>query len=82
MKRTVKRIVEDNDTRWGRVFDLVIQALVVVSLVSFSMETLGVEDVCGCFVRLSWSDTARRCIFDRLAVGRRRMGESWRTGWL
>jgi voltage-gated potassium channel len=36
----LKRIVEQNDTRWGRVFDLVIQALIVLSLVTFSIETL------------------------------------------
>jgi len=37
---TLKRIVEQNDTRWGRVFDLTVQALIVVSLVTFSIETL------------------------------------------
>jgi hypothetical protein len=37
---TLKRIVERNDTRWGRVFDFCILSLVVVSLVSFSLETL------------------------------------------
>jgi voltage-gated potassium channel len=36
----LKRIVEENDTGWGRVFDLVIQFLIVVSLVAFSIETL------------------------------------------
>jgi voltage-gated potassium channel len=38
--QSLKRIVEHNDTRWGRVFDLVIQALIVVSIVSFTIETL------------------------------------------
>jgi voltage-gated potassium channel len=37
---TLKRIVEDNDTRWGRIFDLAVQVLIVVSLVTFSIETL------------------------------------------
>jgi voltage-gated potassium channel len=37
---TLKRIVEQNDTRWGRVFDLCIQFLIVVSLITFSIETL------------------------------------------
>jgi len=37
---SLKRIVEKNDTRWGRVFDLTIQFLIVVSLVTFSIETL------------------------------------------
>lgn len=36
----LKRIVEQNDTRWGRVFDLFILSLVVLSLVTFSIETL------------------------------------------
>jgi voltage-gated potassium channel len=37
---TLKRIVEQNDTGWGRVFDLGIQFLIVVSLATFSIETL------------------------------------------
>jgi voltage-gated potassium channel len=37
---TLKRIVEQNDTRWGRVFDLVIVSLIFVSLAAFSIETL------------------------------------------
>jgi voltage-gated potassium channel len=37
---SLKQIVERNDTKWGRVFDLAIQSLIVVSLVSFSIETL------------------------------------------
>ncbi|HUT95147.1 MAG TPA: ion transporter [Thermoguttaceae bacterium] len=37
---TLKGIVEQNDTRWGRVFDLTIQFLIVVSLITFSIETL------------------------------------------
>jgi voltage-gated potassium channel len=37
---TLKRIVERNDTRGGRVFDIFILSLVVVSLVTFSIETL------------------------------------------
>ena len=36
----LKRIIEESDTRAGRVFDLCIQFLIVVSLVSFSIETL------------------------------------------
>jgi voltage-gated potassium channel len=42
---SLKNVVERNDTRWGRIFDLVIQSLIVVSLVTFSMATLpGVSD--------------------------------------
>ena len=40
MFATLKSIVERQDTRAGLYFDLVIQALIVVSLVSFSIETL------------------------------------------
>jgi voltage-gated potassium channel len=36
----LRRMVEENDTRRGRAFDLVIQALIVVSLVTFAVETL------------------------------------------
>jgi voltage-gated potassium channel len=36
----LKRLIEKNDTRWGRAFDLSIQGLIVVSLISFSIETL------------------------------------------
>ena len=37
---TLKRTIENNDTKRGRVFDLAIQALIVLSLVTFSIETL------------------------------------------
>ena len=37
---TLKRIVEDNDTKRGRVFDFTVQGLIVLSLVTFSIETL------------------------------------------
>ncbi|MCH8042298.1 MAG: ion transporter [Planctomycetes bacterium] len=40
MKTTLRQIVEENDTKWGRVFDLAIQFLVVFSLVTFSIETM------------------------------------------
>ena len=36
----LKKIVEDNDTKAGRYFDLFIQALIILSLISFSIETL------------------------------------------
>lgn len=35
-----KQIIENNDTPQGRIFDLFIQFLILVSLVSFSVETL------------------------------------------
>ncbi len=37
---SLKQIVESTETRAGRAFDLTVQALVVLSLVSFSIETL------------------------------------------
>ncbi len=37
---SLKSIIEQNDTRWGRSFDLFIQALIVLSLICFSIETL------------------------------------------
>jgi voltage-gated potassium channel len=37
---SLKQIVEHSDTKLGRAFDLVIQSLIVLSLVSFSIETL------------------------------------------
>lgn len=40
MPGRLKSIVEDNDTPAGRAFDLSIQALIVLSLVTFSIETL------------------------------------------
>jgi len=37
---TLKSLIENTDTRAGRAFDLSIQGLILVSLVSFSIETL------------------------------------------
>jgi voltage-gated potassium channel len=36
----LKQIIEGNDTKAGRVFDLFIQFLIIISLVSFSIETV------------------------------------------
>ncbi len=38
--KTLKRIIENNDTKRGRIFDLAIQSLIILSLVTFSIETL------------------------------------------
>lgn len=38
----IKLIIEETDTPAGRAFDLLVQALIVVSLVSFSLETVPV----------------------------------------
>jgi voltage-gated potassium channel len=37
---SIKQIIEETDTKPGKFFDLMIQALIVLSLVSFSVETL------------------------------------------
>ena len=37
---SLKTIIEKNDTKFGRIFDLFIQFLILISLVSFSIETL------------------------------------------
>lgn len=37
---TLKRIIENNDTKKGRIFDLSIQILIIISLISFSVETI------------------------------------------
>ena len=36
----LRKIVEDNSTRNGRLFDYLIQSVIIISLVSFSIETL------------------------------------------
>ena len=36
----LKQIIEQNDTPSGRIFDLAIQGLIVLSLITFSIETL------------------------------------------
>jgi len=37
---TLKRIIEESDSFSGRIFDITIQLLIIVSLVSFSIETI------------------------------------------
>lgn len=37
---TLKQVIEESDTPAGRVFDLAIQGLIIVSLVAFTVETL------------------------------------------
>lgn len=36
----LKSIIEDTDTKIGKAFDLFIQGLIVISLITFSIETL------------------------------------------
>ncbi len=40
MREKLRKIVEDNSTKKGRIFDYVIQALILSSLVGFSFETM------------------------------------------
>jgi voltage-gated potassium channel len=40
MNMDLKRIIEKSDTKAGKIFDLTIQSLIVISLISFSIETL------------------------------------------
>jgi len=39
-KSDIRKIVEDNTTKNGEIFDFFIQALILISLISFSIETL------------------------------------------
>jgi len=38
--KSLKRLIEDNDTLYGRIFDIFIQFLILVSIVTFSIETI------------------------------------------
>ena len=59
---SVKQIIEGTDTRFGRLFDLSIQALIVLSLVTFSLETLpNLTDVQRLILR--WIETVTVLIF-------------------
>jgi voltage-gated potassium channel len=40
MKKFLRSVVEDNTTKKGKVFDFIIQALIFLSLIAFSIETL------------------------------------------
>lgn len=48
----LKRVVEESDTVLGKIFDLAVSALIVVSLVTFSIETL--PNLSPAFERLLW----------------------------
>lgn len=36
----LRQVIENNDTGSGRTFDFFVQALIIISLISFSLETL------------------------------------------
>jgi voltage-gated potassium channel len=40
MREKLKSVVEDNTSRKGKVFDYIIQVLIILSLIAFSLETL------------------------------------------
>lgn len=40
MKKVIKAIIESNETLSGKIFNWLIQILIIVSLISFSIETL------------------------------------------
>ena len=40
MKVTIKNIIDSTDNRPGRIFSILIQVLILVSVVTFSMETI------------------------------------------
>jgi len=40
MLKKLKKVIEQNDQKGGRLFDLFIQSLIVISIISFSIETL------------------------------------------
>jgi voltage-gated potassium channel len=62
VKDRLKQIIERTDTVAGRVFDIAIQSLIIVSLISFAVETL--PDLSQGFRRaLSWMETATVAIF-------------------
>ena len=75
---TLKKVVEESDTRAGRSFDLTVQALVLLSLVSFSIETL--PDLGARFrLALRWVEIFTVALFTveyglRVAVADRKLG--------
>lgn len=39
-KERIRRIVEENETKQGRLFDISIQLLIIISIIAYSLETL------------------------------------------
>ena len=39
-KRKIKRIIEQNDSKAGKYFDIFIQSLIIISIISFTIETI------------------------------------------
>lgn len=74
----LREIVESSDTRAGRAFDLAVQALVLISVISFSLETLPDLSQSARFW-LGWIERITVALFTleyglRIAVAERRLG--------
>lgn len=62
MKDKIRLIVDDNTTKWGKIFDYGIQLIIFISLVSFAIETL--PDNSDSTIRLlKWIETVSVVIF-------------------
>ena len=62
MREKLRVIIEESDTKAGRNFDLFVQLLVLISLVSFSIETLPSLNP-GLQIFLGWVETVTILIF-------------------
>ncbi len=62
MREKLRVIIEESDTKAGRNFDLFVQLLVLISLVSFSIETLPSLNP-GLHIFLDWVETVTILIF-------------------
>ena len=40
MLEKIRIVIEENDNKWGRIFDIFIQVLILISLICFSIDTL------------------------------------------
>lgn len=66
---SIKQIIEESDSAYGRLFDLFIQSLIIVSIVTFSIETLpGLDDRTRDI--LSWFEVGTVAIFSAEYVTR------------
>ncbi len=59
---SVKQIVEETDTRAGRLFDLVVVGLILISIADFSIETLP-DLTPGTLSLLRWVETVSVLLF-------------------
>lgn len=77
-RERLRQIVEQSDTRVGRTFDLTVQALIILSIVTFSLETLpNLSD--GARLTLRWVEVITVMLFTaeyllRIFVAKRPVG--------